>query len=169
MTSNAAATASLPMMTALIGSGGFIIGLYSFVSPYSAARIYGIPIAAPPESTVAASTEKQTSISKDEAYVYAHGSRNFAIGTSILGLTAYWRFSSLCRFSPIAVHVAKRCIGIAILAGSMVPIADAYVILQHVKQAGLSDEDVQRGKKAGTSHAIRSVAWLAGALACLLT
>ena len=154
----------LPVLTALVGSGGFTIGLYSFVSPVSAARIYGIPVT-PANEKIAVST----TISKEEAYVYAHGSRNLAIGTSILGLSAFWRFSSICQLSPVAAQAVKRCVGITILAGSIVPSTDAYFIAQHVKQHGLSAQDVSTGKKSSRGHAARSLLWIAVAIACLIT
>ena len=156
----------LPILTTLIGSGGVSIGLYSFVSPLSAARIYGIPLSlseSEKENTQTISTSKQ------EAYIYAHGSRNLAIGTSVIGLTAYWRFSSICRRSPVAEQVVKRCVGIVVLAGSMVPMADAYCIARHVRNSGTSSQDVDIGKWASGAHALRSLMWTAVALTCLLT
>ena len=159
----------LPILTALIGSGGFTVGLYSFVSPVSAARVYGIPVSPPAKEKQDSSDSTSASLSKDEAYVYAHGSRNLAIGTSILGLTACWRFSSICQLSPVAAQAVKRCLGITLLAGSMTPIADAYVISRYVGQDDISAQDVQTGKKASKTHAMRSLLWVVVALACLLT
>ena len=139
-----------------------MIGLYSFRSPASAAHIYGISIPA-------ASQKAPTSISKDEAYVYAHGSRNLAIGTSILGLTAFWQFSSICRLSHVTAQAVQRCVGITILAGSMVPVTDAYFISQYVERSGVSAQDSAHGKKASKAHAMRSVLWIAVGVSCLLS
>ncbi|EXJ83574.1 hypothetical protein A1O1_07197 [Capronia coronata CBS 617.96] len=157
----------LPALTALIGLGGFIVGIYSFTAPISAAQIYGVQL---PANTATRSFPSKKSDepaavdrnnSQHVAYIYAHGIRNFAIGLAIMGLTAYWQ----CQTSLAAQSTAQRCLGIVIMAGSLTPVVDAVVVWQ----AAQKDKavDMETGRKAARLHALRSLAWLATGLWCL--
>jgi Domain of unknown function (DUF4267) len=162
---------ALPILTALVGSGGFIAGLHSFVFPISAARVYGIPATSLPESNITSTSKTSANTWKEwqEAYVHAFGVRNLTVGTSILGMTGFWRFSSMCQLSPLAAQAVKRSLGIVLLAGSMTPIADTYFISKYVKQGGISTFEIATGKRASKVHALRSLIWIGVALSCLLT
>ena len=158
----------LPILTTLIGLGGFTIGIYSFFAPISAAQLYGAQLPASARATISPKkTDDPPSTSEDNtrhvAYIYAHGIRNFVTGLSILSLTAYWQFSPLCQTSPIAALTVQRCLGIVITAGSLTPIVDAYVTWQ----AGEKGTAGEVGKKAAKVHASRSFVWLVGGLWCL--
>ena len=166
---------ALPTFTALIGSGGFIFGIYSFLSPIQAARVYGVDLPVPRHAgldTKGADTQVATpaqsqpdGISRHVAYIYAHGIRNFSTGLSILGLTAFWQFSSLCRTSEVASSAVQKALGIVILAGALTPMADAPITWQAAQNS--AESDVRWN--APRAHASRSFVWLLGGLWCLLT
>ena len=148
----------LPILAASLGLGAVTNGLYGLVSPSAAARVYGVPIT---DNTYAkGNIDSATVVSKDEAYVYAHGSRNLALGTSVLGLTAFWTLSSTCQISATAAQAVKRCIGITLLAGSVVPIADVWFIRRHLQGEAISGDDAEKGKKSNIGHAVKSFFWV---------
>ncbi|KAJ9616623.1 hypothetical protein H2200_000342 [Cladophialophora chaetospira] len=160
---------ALPMLTAFIGSGGFIIGVWSFISPAAAAQAFGGYMIRVLEATaVSSKTDTSASGSLDNAanlaYVYPHGIRNLGQGLSILALTAYWQFSPRCRNSPLARLTAQRCLGMVITVGALTPIVDAWVNYQTAPDG--AEEDLDR--KAARVHVMRTWIWLAGGLWCLL-
>ena len=166
-------SAVLPALPALIGLGGFIIGLYSFVAPASAAQIYGVdldqdvPIRAP-----SAASQKKTDDNKSRlqdsdgqrrlAYIHALGIRNFVIGMTILILTWVWQFGPH-RSSPAEQGAVQKCLGIVISVGALTPVVDAVVTWR----AGREERWNGVGSKAALLHAVRSLFWLAGGLWCL--
>ncbi|KAK5051500.1 hypothetical protein LTR84_003152 [Exophiala bonariae] len=163
---------ALPTLTALIGSGGFIIGIYSFISPVKAAQVYGVDLPllakgnqASKEKTGSADPAlfRPDDISRHVAYIYAHGVRNFVTGFTILSLTGFWQFSAQCKKSVIASSTAQRSLGIVILAGALTPVVDAVVTWQAAEERTATDV----GKKAARAHASRSLIWIAGGLWCL--
>lgn len=163
---------ALPTLTALIGSGGFIIGIYSFISPVKAARVYGVDLPpliqgsqTPQEKNASSGPAKPRPdvISRHVAYIYAHGVRNFVTGLTILSLTGIWQFSAVCRASPLASSTAQQSLGVVILAGALTPVVDAVVTWQ----AAEHETDSVLGKKAARAHASRSLIWVAGGLWCL--
>lgn len=182
----------LPILTTAIGAGGLTVGIYSFINPTVAARIYGVPVstssATPttilfttPSSRAARDTANLQS--RDHSYIHALGIRNLTTGLGIITLTAYWHFTLAT--SPREVRAAvQRALGIVILIGSLVPILDAWVCWTAGRDAGgaharkrkagevnvgdVNSEAAEAGRKAGNLHAMRSVFWLAGALWCLL-
>ncbi|KEF57117.1 uncharacterized protein A1O9_07307 [Exophiala aquamarina CBS 119918] len=155
-------TWALPTLTALIGSGGFIVGIYSFLSPVQAARVYGVDLPMLSQTvhetkhstkeSVLADQSQPNNILHHVAYIYAHGIRNFSTGLSILGLTAFWQFSPYCRTSAVASSTVQKSLGIVILAGALTPVADALVT-GHV--AGNGSEANGVGRKAARVHASR--------------
>ena len=156
---------ALPVLTTLIGSGGFIIGVWSFMSPASAAQSFGGYMARVLDATASSSkTDGTWSESHDKssnfAYVYSHGIRNLTQGLSILSLTAYWQLSGPCQRSPLARITAQRCLGTVILVGAMTPIVDAWVNYQ-IAPAGI---DGDKDRKAARLHIMRTGIWLAGGL-----
>lgn len=186
----------LPLLTTLIGTGGLTVGVYSFMNPIAAARIYGIPvstssttltniISTAPSSLAASRTGDTTMTSRDFSYIHALGIRNLTTGLGIISLTCYWHFilSSL-QASPEVQLAVQRALGIVILLGSFVPVVDAWVCwiasrdaaeaqpkkmkAGVMKVADSRDEAVETGRRAGNLHAMRSIVWLMGALWCLL-
>lgn len=187
----------LPLLTALIGVGGFTVGLYSFIDPIAAARIYGVPTstASPtltsilsnsPPSSAACRTGGTTLLTgRDFSYIHALGIRNLTTGLGIISLTSYWHLILSSHHAlPEARLAVQRALGIVILVGSLVPMVDAWVCWSasrdaaeartkkrtedDVKVGASRNEAVETGRKAGNLHAMRSIAWLMGGLWCLL-
>lgn len=157
--------ARAPYVAGLIGSGSLIVGLYSFVSPLDAIRVYGVR----PSRHAATMTPKEA-VSSGEAELldewtrtlaYAHGTRNTASGLASLVVTGlYYREPS-----PVAAKAIKRCLGMLVLVGSIVPIGDTLVTARYMAAHPLQQEDRDVAKAASAAHAARSVIWLmAGAL-----
>lgn len=134
---------TLPILTTLIGSGSFIIGIYSFYSPSKVAQIYGVPL--PAHS------------STSPAWVYAHGIRNFATGLSIMALTAYWQF----KLPTPSKIIGRKAVGIVLLASSVIPMTDAMITWAY----GFG-ENTKVGKTAARAHVMRSLVWIGGGLRC---
>jgi hypothetical protein len=145
-----------------MGSIGFANGVYSLNAPVDADRMFGILVPQP----AAASKELQN---WQSAQAYARGIRNLAGGLSIVGITAFWRFSSLCQASPVAGLVAKRCLGIIFLTGSLIGAGDGLIISVLAEGEGTSQEARQAGKKASMGHLVMAVPILALGTACFLT
>lgn len=163
---------ALPTLTALIGSGGFTIGIYSFLAPVQAARVYGVDLPVlnhddqptkDNKESVSSVQSRPDNISRHVAYIYAHGIRNFVTGLTILGLTGFWKFSPQCQASAIASSTAQKSLGIVILAGTLTPVVDALVTSRAAQKGTEND----MGRKAARAHASRSLIWLAGGLWCL--
>lgn len=133
----------LPILTTLIGTGGFTVGMYSFIDPTAAARIYGMPVetSRPSFTSILASDSaarnpRSLSVSQpssqDLHFVHALGIRNFVSGLSIITLTVYWQFFLPSGGASFDVRVAvQHALGIVILVGSFVPLTDAWVCWQH--------------------------------------
>ena len=201
-------SSTLPILTTLIGTGGLTVGIYSFINPIAAARIYGVPvqISGPTLTDVLASTSSaasstsdlppqatQTGDDNDSSYIHALGIRNLTTGLTILSLTAYWHFTLVSANPEIRLAV-QRALGIVILAGSLVPVADAWMCWAasrnaaedqaatqcshgrkqierrpgHPGKGGAEQEAVEVGRKAGNLHAMRSLVWIGGAVWCFL-
>lgn len=161
----------IPVSTALIGSGGFIIGIYSFISPVAAARVYGVDLPSLATITtrnrkkdISAASASTGDVSKHLSYIHAHGIRNFVTGLSILSMTAYWQFSDQCRVDPAASKTAHTCLGIVLLTGTLTPIVDAVVTWRSAEVGDVTEI----GRKAARAHASRSLIWLLGGILCLL-
>lgn len=165
--SHNAQSSLLPIFTALIGSGGLINGLHHLKSPEDAARLYGVPIPEGKEQLVDDRKALKGLPRWQASYVFAYGSRNFATGLTIIGLSAYWRYSPAWNI-PLASHAIQRCLGIVILAGSSVPVFDAVITNWASKEAARDDAERKVGVKASIAHALRSVIWMAVGGACLL-
>ncbi|KIW86797.1 uncharacterized protein Z519_12583 [Cladophialophora bantiana CBS 173.52] len=149
---------ALPALTSLIGSGGFIIGLWSFISPASAATAFGGYMARVLEATASSKADSGM------IYIYPHGIRNLVQGLSVLALTVYWQFSRRCQSSPVARVTVQRCLGIVITANALTPMVDAWVNLRAVQNGEEGDLD----RNAARLHAMRFVFWAVGGLWCLL-
>ncbi|KAK5948812.1 hypothetical protein OHC33_010236 [Knufia fluminis] len=182
----------LALLTTAIGTGGLTVGIYSFINPTAAARIYGVPVTIPSttltnilcssSSSSTATSEAATLESRDLSFIHALGIRNLTTGLSVLVLSGYWHIT-LSTSSHEVRQAVQRALGIVILVGALVPIVDAWVCwtasrefaeaLTKKSKAGdmkvgdVTNEAVEVGRRAGNLHAMRSLVWLAGALWCL--
>ncbi|EWZ33339.1 hypothetical protein FOCG_15673 [Fusarium oxysporum f. sp. radicis-lycopersici 26381] len=142
----------------LFGVTGTSIGIYSFVSPYNAMRLFGLHTPA---------TEK-TASSQSEAFqkslIYASGLRNIGTGLSTLGLYAFWQFSPICQVSPLAAAVTKKCMGICFMFGTLVGVGDAVVVRQFANKEYVQGEAEEKAANASISHGITAVVILATGL-----
>ena len=150
---------ALPILTTLIGLGGLIVGVYSFVSPISAAQVYGVQ---PPRINVKSKkSDNEPSYAEDISRHLAYsGIRNLVVGLTILALTWYWQYGTPSSSDKVTI---QRCLGIVITVGWLTPVVDAFVTWRGAGQG----VDAAAGKRAALLHAIRSVFWLAGGLWCL--
>jgi len=155
-------TSALPVLTALMGTMGVANGLYSFNAPVDAEAVFGLTV----PKAVSSSKELQT---WQQAQAQARAIRNFAGGLSIVGITAFWRFSTMCQTSPLAGVAAKRCLGIIFLTGSIIGAGDGMIVSQFVRGEGTPEEAKEVGKKAGMGHLVMAVPILALGLSCFLT
>ncbi|KAL4731956.1 hypothetical protein ACLX1H_000955 [Fusarium chlamydosporum] len=135
----------------LFGVTGTSIGIYSFVSPYNAIRLFGL------QNT---STEKTTT-SQAEAFqkslIYASGLRNIGTGLSTLGLYAFWQFSPICQVSPLAAAVTKKCMGICFMFGTLVGVGDAVIVRQFANKSYVQGEAEDKATKASISHGVTGI------------
>ncbi|KPA39784.1 hypothetical protein FLAG1_07360 [Fusarium langsethiae] len=93
MTSDLSPATIISALPVLFGVAGTSIGIYSFVSPYNAIRLFGL---------YSASTEKTTPShpgASQKSLIYAFGLRNISSGLSTLSLYAFWQFSPICQES----------------------------------------------------------------------
>ena len=142
----------LPVLTALIGTGGLTVGIYSFIDPVAAARTYGIPVmikkislfsvlvpGRPPHSpsdrtpaSTDANATKDHLSTEHLSLIHSLGIRNLSIGLTILSLTAHWTFFLAAGIAPHAARIAmQRSLGIVISIGALVPVVDAWVCWRH--------------------------------------
>lgn len=138
----------LPIFTTLIGVGGFTVGIYSFINPVAAARIYGVPVRTSKltlTSVLASSSTTEhsksdhipTATTPDLSFIHALGIRNLAAGLTILVLNWYFMLLSVTTFDPVK-NAIQRALGIVILTGSCVPMVDAWVCWRHSQKAYLA-------------------------------
>ena len=160
---------ALPALTTLIGSGGFIIGTWTFLSPVPAAYAFGGYMVRVLQAPTSSSKLDRSSVPASGgdpdklAYIYAHGIRNLGQGLSILALTAYWQLSRRCRNSPLARITAQRCLGTVILVGALTPVVDAWVNYLTAQPGSEGDLD----RRVALVHVLRTGIWLVGAFWCL--
>ena len=158
---------TLPLLTTLVGLGAFVVGVWSFVSPASAAKAFGgymVRVLEAAGSSSQAVGNLSSAADPDHlAYVYPHGIRNLVQGLSILALTAYWQFSPRCRKCPPARMTAQRCLGIVIATGALTPLVDVWVNFRTAVPGSKADLDWN----AAQVHLIRTLIWLVGGLWCL--
>ncbi|KAF4342150.1 hypothetical protein FBEOM_3883 [Fusarium beomiforme] len=139
---------AFPLLFGVIGTS---VGIYSFVSPYDAIRVFGLR---------APATEKTTSPQSEafqKSLVYAHGLRNIGTGLSTLGLFAFWKFSPICQVSPLAAAITKKCMGIFFMFGTLVGVGDAVIIRQFANKEYVQGEAEKEAAKASISHGIAAV------------
>ncbi|SCO50903.1 uncharacterized protein FFNC_13479 [Fusarium fujikuroi] len=142
----------------LFGVTGTSIGIYSFVSPYNAMRLFGLH---------APGTEKTSSFQSEafqKSLIYATGLRNIGTGLSTLGLYAFWQFSPICQVSPLAAAVTKKCMGICFMLGTFVGVGDAVIVRQFANKEYVQGEAEEKAVSASISHGITAVVILATGL-----
>lgn len=145
-------TIAVPVTTALFGFMALGGGAWTFLSPGAdAARLFGIVL---PRSIAGASTipAAEEAENRQRAYIRIHGIRNFASGAGLLGLTAFWTLSSLCRDSPAASEAVKKSFGILLATGSLVGLADGYILSEYKESKGLSSEGQEVATKQSQGH-----------------
>ncbi|KAF4469095.1 hypothetical protein FALBO_4007 [Fusarium albosuccineum] len=152
MSSHISLGAAVPAVPVLLSVTGVSVGIYSFVSPNTAIRMFGLPPPAPEkESTSPHAAAFQRSV------VYAYGIRNVGVSIGQLGLLAFWQFSPICRASPLAAAVTKRCLGLCMMLGTVVGLGDAVIIRQFAKDEGVVGEAKAEATKASINHAVTAV------------
>lgn len=156
-----------PYIAGIVGSGSLIVGLYSFVSPLSAIRVYGTRPSSGQAQPKKDDDSSLGSLSTEwtRTLAYAHGVRNTAMGLSIISLCAYYHVEP----SPVAANAIKRCLGVLVTVGSIIPMGDAAVTARYMGAQDLAQVDRETAKKASAAHATRSVIWIGAGLMCLLT
>lgn len=157
-----------PYIAGVVGSGSLIVGLYSFTSPLNAVRIYGTrPLSISAQHTEQDDSPKTKSAVNEwtQTLSYGHGVRNTATGLSIISLATYFHFEP----SPVAAEAIKRCLGVLVLVGSIIPIGDSIVTARYMAAQDLAQADRDTAKKASAAHATRSAFWVAAGLMCLLS
>ena len=156
----AAAVPALPDLFGLTGAG---VGIYGFVSPNQAARLSGLH---------APTTDRVSPSSHAEAFQrslsHTYGIRNVGTGLATLGLVSFWQLSTICHENPIAALVARKCLGICFLTGSIVGLGDAWIIGQFAKDDAVSGDAESEASKASVNHGITAVFILATGLLLLL-
>jgi hypothetical protein len=152
---------ALPILTTLIGSGGFIIGYWTFIHPRAAAQAFGGYMVRMLEesSDISSPTSTKTGDADSLAHILPHGIRNFVQGATILALTAFWQ-----RSTPPARLTIQRCLGIVITTGVLTPIVDAYVNFKTAPAGEAGDAD----RKIAWVHATRTGIWMVGGVWCLI-
>lgn len=157
MTLDISPTAVVSALPLLFGLTGTSIGIYSFVSPYDAVRLFGLQ-----------NTSSKKTTPKSEAFqkslIYASGLRNIGTGLSTLGLFAFWQFSPICQVSPLAAAITKKCMGIFFMFGTLVGVGDAVLVRQFANKEFIQGEAEDKATKASISHGISAVLILATGL-----
>lgn len=142
-------TAALPFAPVLFGLTGIGIGIYSFISPNSAIRMFGLQ----PSSQKLSSTSVSPK-AFETSTIQASGIRNIGSGLALTGLVTYWQYSFVCRTSPFAALVAKQCLGVCLLSGCVVGLGDAWITYHFAKDEGVSGEAQNDAFKASSGHGI---------------
>ncbi|KAF4964751.1 hypothetical protein FSARC_7350 [Fusarium sarcochroum] len=158
MSSDMIPTTVVSALPLLFGLTGTSVGIYSFVSPNNAIRMFGLQGPA---------TEKGSSSHSDalqRSLIYACGLRNIGTGLSTLGLFAFWQFSPICQVSPLAAAVTKKCLGIGFMFGTIVGVGDAVIIRQYANREFVQGEAEETAANASISHGVTAVLILATGL-----
>lgn len=157
-----------PYVAGVVGCGSLIVGLYAFTSPLSAVRVYGtrpLSIAAQPTEQDESAKNQSVGTEWSQTLSYSLGVRNTATGLSILGLATYYHLEP----SPVAAGAIKRCLGVLVLVGSIIPVGDSIVTARYMAAQDLAQTDRETAKKASAAHATRSIFWVAAGLMCWLS
>ncbi|KAM0250786.1 hypothetical protein ACHAP5_002003 [Fusarium lateritium] len=158
MALNISPTAVVSALPLLFGLTGTSIGIYSFVSPFDAIRLFGLQN----------QSSKKTSSTQSEAFqkslIYASGLRNISTGLSTLGLFAFWQFSPICQVSPLAAAITKKCMGICFMFGTLVGVGDAVLVRQFANKEFIKGEAKDKATQTSIGHGVSAVLILATGL-----
>ncbi|KAF5567934.1 hypothetical protein FNAPI_510 [Fusarium napiforme] len=142
----------------LFGVTSTSIGIYSFVSPYNAMRLFGL------HAPEAEKTSSSQSGAFQKSLIYASGLRNVGSGLSTLGLYAFWQFSPICQVIPLAAAITKKCMGICFMFGTFVGVGDAVIVRQFGNKEYVRGEAEEKAASASINHGITAVLILATGL-----
>jgi hypothetical protein len=95
--------------------------------------------------------------------IYAHGVRNVGFGAILIALATLYHSEP----SPVAAQAIKRCLGIALLLGSVIPIGDAVITARHMAAEHVPQSGRDLARKASTAHALRSLVWIGAGTLCI--
>ncbi|RSL41163.1 hypothetical protein CEP53_012921 [Fusarium sp. AF-6] len=147
----------VPALPVLLGLTGISVGIYSFVSPTSAIRMFGLHAPSP--------TDKNLLSPHAEAFqrsvIYTYGIRNIGGGLANLGIFAFWKLSPLCQTNPAASDAVRQCLGICLILGPTVGLGDAWILRKFAKNEGVQGEAKTEAAKASVNHAITAAVILA--------
>ncbi|KAF2022142.1 hypothetical protein BU24DRAFT_417801 [Aaosphaeria arxii CBS 175.79] len=142
-----AVSSILPTLTTLLGLTGVVTGANALFSskPIDAIRPFGLqkPIAANP------STDNDPLTT---ALVHVYGIRNIGGSLGTLGLTAFWQRQVK---GSVAESVARRCLGLSMLLGTVIGVGDALLVNRFGDKVG--GEVGAEAKKAGLGHGVAAV------------
>lgn len=148
------AVPALPVLLSLTGVG---VGIYSFVSPTNAIRMFGLRVPSP--------TGKDLPSPHAEAFqrsvIYTYGIRNIGNGLASLGMFAFWQLSPICQNNPSAADAVRQCLGICLITGTTVGLGDAWIMRQFARDEGVQGDAKIEASKASISHAITAAVILA--------
>jgi hypothetical protein len=157
-----------PYFGALVGSGSLIAGLHSLASPWAGLRLYGAP-AEPPGTSQTKNREPSTETSNlptlTTTITVAQGSRNVALGLSLIALAVKYHFE----VRIVAALAVKQAMGVFVTIGTLIPVSDAIATRRYAARAPLNAGDRKTALRASVLHFSRSFIWLAAGLSCLLT
>ncbi|KAI8652468.1 hypothetical protein NCS57_01310800 [Fusarium keratoplasticum] len=147
----------VPALPVLLGLTGVGVGIYSFVSPTNAIRMFGLRAPSP--------SDKNLPSPHAEAFqrsaIYTYGIRNIGVGLANLGIFAFWKLSPVCQTNPAASDAVRQCLGICLILGTTVGLGDAWIIRQFAKDEGVQGEAKTEAAKASVSHAVTAAVILA--------
>lgn len=132
----------LPALTTLLGLTGLATGANALVSnnPIDTIRAFGLRPA--PNNTA----RDLTPLTK--ALIHTYGIRNVGSGLTILGLTAFWKLQP---HRSVARDIARRCLGLSLMLGTVVGVGDAVLVRNFAESVG--SEEGEEARKASWGHA----------------
>ncbi len=158
----------LPTLTTLLGLTGLASGTYALLNPFDAIGPFGLT---PPFSYTSTKNGKPSPSSHAQTFsqsvIRAYALRNISSGLSLLSMTAFWQLSPLCKESELAAAVARKCIGLGLLVGTLVAGGDAVVVGafgKELQEEGSDEEAVEnaRGKSWGHVGSAVVIFWWVG-------
>ena len=159
--------AVFPTLVGLLSVTALGGGIFNFVNPLEGAKGFGL---------LPSKGGSQATLSPfEQAYIRVHGIRNVGVGLGNFVLLAYWAFSD----NPAVGRIVRTCLGLGIVAGTVVGLGDAWILKQYAKDIAASTADVgdEKGAKEvttlaegkGTGHAVTAMVIFAVGAGMLLT
>ncbi|EEU36636.1 uncharacterized protein NECHADRAFT_51923 [Fusarium vanettenii 77-13-4] len=147
----------VPALPVLLGLTGVGVGIYSFVSPLDAIRMFGLRAPSPSDKNLPSAHAE--AFQKSAIYIY--GIRNIGVGLANLGIFVFWKLSPVCQTNPAASDAVRLCLGICLILGTTVGLGDAWIIRKFAKDEGVQGEAKTEATKASVNHAITAAVILA--------